>query len=158
MIDISLVLLNIEEKSGGLFDFDGTLPLTIFQFVGLIFILEKVLYKPLLEIEKIRVENLKQKTQKAESILVGTTFLADLYNNEVSNIEKKIDILLKQDNLKLKDYLQKHLVEINQSSVSIIDSSEQDMNKKITGLSSNEKVKDASTTIAAIIINQIVSK
>jgi len=156
MIDFSLILLNIEEKSGGLFDFDGTLPLTIFQFVGLIFILEKVLYKPLLEIEKIRIENLKQKTQKAESILSGTTFLADLYSNEILNVEKKIDTLLKQDNLQLKDYLQKHLIEINQSSVNIIDSSEQDMNKKITSLSSNQKVKDASTTIAAIIINQII--
>jgi len=41
MINISLLLLNnVEEKAGGLFDFDGTLPLTIFQFLGLIFILE----------------------------------------------------------------------------------------------------------------------
>jgi len=48
MINISLLLLNnVEEKAGGLFDFDGTLPLTIFQFLGLIFILERVLYKPL---------------------------------------------------------------------------------------------------------------
>ena len=75
MINISLLLLNnVEEKAGGLFDFDGTLPLTIFQFIGLTFILEKVLYKPLSEIENIRIENLKKKTQKAESTLSGRIF------------------------------------------------------------------------------------
>ena len=42
MIDISFFLLNLQEKSGGLFDFDGTLPLTIFEFIGLIFILENL--------------------------------------------------------------------------------------------------------------------
>ena len=40
MINISLLLLTLEEKTGGLFDFDGTLPLSIFQFIGLTFILE----------------------------------------------------------------------------------------------------------------------
>jgi hypothetical protein len=35
---------------------------------------------------------------------------------------------------------------------------EQDINKKINGLSINEKAKTASTTIAAIIVNQIISK
>lgn len=158
MINISLLLLNLQEKSGGLFDFDGTLPLTIFQFIGLTFILERVLFKPLSEIENIRVENLKKKTQKAESTLSGATFLADLYNTEVSNVEKKIDILLKQDDIQLKDNFQKQLIEINQSSVTTIIDTERDINKKITSLSSNEKVKNASTSIAAIIINQIISK
>lgn len=158
MIDISFFLLSLEEKSGGLFDFDGTLPLTIFQFIGLIFILEKILYKPLSKIETIRVEELKEKTQKAQSIVTGANFLVDLYNTEVSNIEKKINILLQQDNLKLKDHFQKQLIELNQSSMTIIAETEQDINKKITGLSKNEKVKNASTSIAAIIINQVISK
>jgi F0F1-type ATP synthase membrane subunit b/b' len=158
MINISLLLLSVEEKSGGLFDFDGTLPLTIFQFIGLTFILEKVLYNPLSNIENIRIENLKKKTQKAELTLSGANFLAELYNSEVSNVEKKIDVLLKQDDIELKEHFQKQLVELTQSSVTTIIDTEQDINKKITGLSSNEKVKNASTTIAAIIINQIISK
>lgn len=159
MINISLLLLNnVEEKAGGLFDFDGTLPLTIFQFLGLIFILERILYKPLSGIETTRVENLKEKTEKAESTLSRATFLTDLYNTEVSNVEKKINIFLKQDDTRLKDLFQNRLVEINQSSTTTIIETEQDINKKIAGLSSNENVKSASTTIAAIIINQIISK
>jgi len=159
MINISLLLLNnVEEKAGGLFDFDGTLPLTIFQFLGLIFILERVLYKPLSGIENTRVENLKEKSEKAESTLSRATFLTDLYNTEVSNVEKKISILLKQDDTRLKDNFQNRLVEINQSSTTTIIETEQDINKKIAGLSSNENVKSASTTIAAIIIKQIISK
>jgi len=84
--------------------------------------------------------------------------LTDLYNTEVSNVEKKISILLKQDDTRLKDNFQNRLVEINQSSTTTIIETEQDINKKIAGLSSNENVKSASTTIAAIIINQIISK
>jgi len=158
MIDISFFLLNLEEKNGGLFDFDGTLPLTIFQFIGLIFILEKILYKPLSTIETIRVEQLKEKTQKAQSILSGANFLVDLYNLEVSNIEKKINLLIKQDNLELKEHFQQQLTELNKSSISIIAETEQDINKKTADLSKNEKVKNASTSIAAIIINQVISK
>ena len=84
--------------------------------------------------------------------------MTDLYNTEVSNVEKKISILLKQDDTRLKDNFQNRLVEINQSSTTTIIETEQDINKKIAGLSSNENVKSASTTIAAIIINQIISK
>jgi len=73
-------------------------------------------------------------------------------------LKKKISILLKQDDTRLKDNFQNRLVEINQSSTTTIIETEQDINKKIAGLSSNENVKSASTTIAAIIINQIISK
>jgi F0F1-type ATP synthase membrane subunit b/b' len=158
MIDISFFLLNIEEKIGGLFDFDGTLPLTIFQFIGLVFILEKILYNPLSKIETVRIENLKEKTQKAQSILNAANFLIELYNTEVLNIEKKITFLLKQDNLELKDHFQKQLVELNKNSINMIVEIEQDIHKKVTTLLENEKVKNASTNIAAIIINQIISK
>lgn len=158
MINIPLLLLNVEEKSGGLFDFDGTLPLTIFQFLGLMFILERFLYKPLSEIGNIRSENLKEKGEKAESTLSAANYLTDLYNTEVSNVEKKIEVLLKQDDIQLKDTFQNRLIEINQSSASAVIETEQDINKKISELSSNEKAKSASTTIAAIIINQIIAK
>jgi len=158
MIDISFFLLNLQEKSGGLFDFDGTLPLTIFEFIGLIFILEKTLYNPLLKIETIRVTDLQQKTQKAQLILNDANSLVDFYNKEILNIEKKINLVLKQDNLELKEHFQKHLIELNQNSINMIIKAEQDINKKTTSLSSDEKVKNASTTIAAIIINQIISK
>jgi len=73
-------------------------------------------------------------------------------------LKKKINLVLKQDNLELKEHFQKHLIELNQNSINMIIKAEQDINKKTTSLSSDEKVKNASTTIAAIIINQIISK
>ena len=158
MIDISFLLLNIEEKSGGLFDFDGTLPLTIFQFILLTFILERLLFKPLSQVESLRIENLKKKTETIELTLTGANFLVNLYNVEVSNIEKKIDSLLKKDNLKLQEHFINQLSYINTHSLSVLNNNEQTINKKITGLSSNEEVKIASSTIAAIMINQIISK
>jgi F0F1-type ATP synthase membrane subunit b/b' len=158
MINISLILLNVEEKSGGLFDFDGTLPLSIFQFLALMFILERVLYKPLSEIANIRSKNLKEKGDKAESTLFAANMLTDLYNKEVSIVEKKIDILLKIDEGQLKDTFQSYLIEMNQSASTSLIETEQDINKKISELSNNQKAKTATTTIAALIVNQIIAK
>ena len=78
-MDIFFLLLTIEEKSGGLFDFDGTLPLTIFEFLVLMFILEKILYKPLSNITTIRIKNLKEKNERAELLLSTNNFLTNLF-------------------------------------------------------------------------------
>ena len=111
-MDIFFLLLTIEEKSGGLFDFDGTLPLTIFEFLVLMFILEKILYKPLSNITTIRIKNLKEKNERAELLLSTNNFLTNLYNTEISNIEKKIDIILKQEYIVLKNIFQNILFEL----------------------------------------------
>jgi len=158
MINISLILLNNQEKIGGLFDFDGTLPLTIFQFFGLMFILEKILYQPLSEIGNIRAANIDEKTKGAELAISVATSLSNLYNSEVSTTEKKIDLLLKQDDSKLKEIFQTQLSEMNQSSMEALVETEQDINKKISELANNNKAKNVSMTIASIIISQIIAK
>jgi len=138
MIDFSFILINAEEKAGGLFDFDGTLPLTIFQFLVLMFLLERFLYKPFSEIGDIRSENLRDKADKAESTLTTANQLAKLYENEVSSVEKKTDILLKQDDAQLKNVFQKRLLEMTQNCVSAVIETEQDITTKISNLSNNE--------------------
>jgi len=158
MINISLILLNNQEKIGGLFDFDGTLPLTIFQFFGLMFILEKILYQPLSEIGNIRAANIDEKTKGAELAISVATSLSNLYNSEVSTTEKKIDLLLKQDDSQLKEIFQTQLSEMNQSSMEALVETEQDINKKISELGNNNKAKNVSMTIASIIISQIIAK
>ena len=158
MINISLLLLNNQEKIGGLFDFDGTLPLTIFQFFGLMFILEKILYQPLSEIGNVRAANIDEKTKGAELSISVATSLANLYNSEVSTTEKKIDLLLKQDDSQLKEIFQTQLSEMNQSSMEALVETEQDINKKISELANNNKAKNVSMTIASIIISQIIAK
>jgi len=158
MINISLILLNNQEKIGGLFDFDGTLPLTIFQFFGLMFILEKILYQPLSEIGNIRAANIDEKTKGAELAISVATSLSNLYNSEVSTTEKKIDLLLKQDDSQLKEIFQTQLSEMNQSSMEALVETEQDINKKISELANNNKAKNVSMTIASIIISQIIAK
>jgi F0F1-type ATP synthase membrane subunit b/b' len=155
-MDIFFLLLTIEEKSGGLFDFDGTLPLTIFEFLVLMFILEKILYKPLSNITTIRIKNLKEKNERAELLLSTNNFLTNLYNTEISNIEKKIDIILKQDDIVLKNIFQNRLFELSQNSIKTIMDKEQDINKKIANLSSNFKIKNTSFYLAAIIIDLII--
>lgn len=156
--NISVFLLNLEEKSGGLFDFDGTLPLTIFQFIILTFILERILYKPLSEIENLRVKNLKEKTQKVELTLSGANFLIDVYTRKFLNVEEKINTLLKENDAQIVKHFQKQIDETLYSGVNAILKTDQDIKKKIASLSSNENIKNTSTTIAAVIINQIISE
>lgn len=60
--------------------------------------------------------------------------------------------------MKLQEHFINQLSYINTHSLSVLNNNEQTINKKITGLSSNEEVKIASSTIAAIMINQIISK
>ena len=102
------------------------------------------------------VNELRDKADKAESTLTTANQLAKLYENEVSSVEKKTDILLKQDDAQLKNVFQKRLLEMTQNCVSAVIETEQDITTKISNLSNNEKAKSASTTIAAIIIKQII--
>jgi len=71
-------------------------------------------------------------------------------------LKKKIDIILKQDDILLKNIFQSQLFEISQNSINTIIDKEQDINKKITNLSSNIKVKNTCFYLTAIIIDLII--
>ena len=92
-MDIFFLLLTIEEKSGGLFDFDGTLPLTIFEFLVLMFILEKILYKPLSNITTIRIKNLKEKNERKH--LTSIQYKALIIND--NNMDFKLDVSVRDN-------------------------------------------------------------
>lgn len=90
MINHLFLVLNTE-KPGGLFDFDGTLPLIAFQFLILMLILNFILFTPLtrvIEEREIYVNNILEQASKK---LAQANQLNESYNNQLAKFGKEIN-------------------------------------------------------------------
>nr|YP_002327468.1 ATP synthase CF0 B' subunit [Vaucheria litorea]B7T1R9.1 RecName: Full=ATP synthase subunit b', chloroplastic; AltName: Full=ATP synthase F(0) sector subunit b'; AltName: Full=ATPase subunit II [Vaucheria litorea]ACF70885.1 ATP synthase CF0 subunit II [Vaucheria litorea] len=106
MLKFSFLFLTVE-KPGGLFDFDGTLPLIAIQFLILMFLLNILLYTPLLKIIDERSEYIANNLQEASIILNKANELSSQYEKEFSKIKKEVEL----DSLTLQN-LHKNILEI----------------------------------------------
>jgi F-type H+-transporting ATPase subunit b len=77
------------EKPGGLFDLDGTLPLMAIQFLGLMFLLNFLLYTPLLSVIYDRNQYINKNLASASNILAQSNKLIKQYENELVTTRKK---------------------------------------------------------------------
>jgi F-type H+-transporting ATPase subunit b len=91
MIKLSILCLALE-KSGGLFDFDGTLPLIAFQFLILMIILNIILYTPLLNIITERDEYINKNLVQASAILIKANNLNSRYEIELLKLKKEAQL------------------------------------------------------------------
>jgi len=85
----SSVLFLATEKTGGLFDLDATLPAVALQFLALMFILNSVLYTPLLDIMAERKNYVSTLTSDSSVILEKVNILSTSYKNELEKIKKE---------------------------------------------------------------------
>jgi F-type H+-transporting ATPase subunit b len=85
----SSVLFLATEKTGGLFDLDATLPAVALQFLALMFILNSVLYTPLLDIMAERKNYVSTLTSDSSIILEKVNILSTSYKNELEKIKKE---------------------------------------------------------------------
>ena len=92
-----LVTLAIE-KSGGLFDFDGTLPTIALEFILFMISLNIILYTPLLETIDERNIYIKKSLKNASSILAKSNKLNTQYEEETAKVRNaaKLDIITYQ--------------------------------------------------------------
>nr|QWK41644.1 CF0 subunit II [Akkesiphycus lubricus] len=88
------ILIIGTEKTGGLFDFDGTLPIIALQFVLFMFILNFILYTPLLDTIDERNLYIKKSLDEATSVLTKSNQLNTKYENKTSKARKaaKLDL------------------------------------------------------------------
>lgn len=91
MLKFSFLYLTAE-KPGGLFDFDGTLPLIAIQFLILMFLLNILLYTPLLKIIDDRSKYITNNLQEASIILNKANQLSSQYEEEFSKIKKEVEL------------------------------------------------------------------
>lgn len=80
------------EKTGGLFDFDGTLPLVAIQFLALMFLLNFILYTPLLNIINDRNQYISKNLANASSILSQSNQLIKQYESELAKARKEAQL------------------------------------------------------------------
>jgi F-type H+-transporting ATPase subunit b len=83
-----LIVLAEEERGGG-FDFGATLPLMAVQFLLLMFILNLVLYTPLLTLMNKRNEYIVSNLAKASEILAQANQLTSEYEEELAKTKKQ---------------------------------------------------------------------
>nr|YP_011005664.1 ATP synthase CF0, subunit B' [Cutleria multifida]WAM62668.1 ATP synthase CF0, subunit B' [Cutleria multifida] len=92
------ILIIGTEKTGGLFDFDGTLPTIALQFILFMFLLNFILYNPLLDTIEERNVYIKKSLDEATSILTKSNQLNLKYEKKASKARKaaKLDLLTYQ--------------------------------------------------------------
>jgi len=90
MINLSILISSSEVSGpGGLFDFNATLPLVAIQFLLLTFILNIILYNPLLTVIEKRKEYILTNLGKASEILSEADKLTTQYEQELTNVRKE---------------------------------------------------------------------
>ena len=93
MINLSILISSSEVSGpGGLFDFNLTLPLIAIQFVLLTFILNIILYNPLLTVIEERKEYILTNLGKASELLSEANKLTAQYEQELTNVRKEAQL------------------------------------------------------------------
>jgi len=90
MIHLFTFLTSEEIGRGGLFDFGATLPLLIVQFTLLTFILNIILYNPILNVIAERNQYLLETVSKASDLLTEADSITKKYELDLQNKRKQI--------------------------------------------------------------------
>ena len=83
------ILLAQEGGPGGLFDIGATLPLVALQFLVLMFILNSILYNPLITLMNQRSQYILDNLSKASEMLITAEELTTQYETELASTKKE---------------------------------------------------------------------
>ena len=82
--------------AGGLFDFGATLPLLAIQFLILMFVLNTILYNPLLTVMNQRNEYIVSNLTKSAKLIAETNEIKTTYENEILEARKAAQLEITQ--------------------------------------------------------------
>ncbi|PLS69018.1 MAG: F0F1 ATP synthase subunit B' [Cyanobacteria bacterium M5B4] len=89
-----LLAVEVTEKSGGLFDFDATLPIMAIQFLLLVAILNSTFFQPLLQTIDSRNDYIRDTNNDAKARLAQAEQLALDYERETAETRKTAQIMI----------------------------------------------------------------
>ena len=141
MVNLSILISSEVSGPGGLFDFNATLPLVAIQFVLLTFILNIVLYNPLLTIIEERKEYILTNLGKASEILAEANKLTAQYEQELTSVRKEAQLEITNSQKIHKEILETEL-NISQNYIdNLLDTIQKDLlTKKNIALNSLDEI------------------
>ena len=133
-MNLSLLISDSEVVGpGGLFDFDATLPLVMVQFLVLIFILNTVLYKPLLATIDERKDYVLNILSKAVELVSQTNELITQYEEKLNTVRKQVQLEITNSQKIHKDQFESRLTEAQEKLNTTL-------SKEMADLSENKKL------------------
>lgn len=149
-----MVLLGTE-KIGGLFDFDGTLPVIVIQLIIFMFVLNSILYTPLLDAIENRNIYIKESLNKATDLLAKSKELNTKYEEKAAKARKaaKLDLLTYQ--IFYKDILDEKMKSSQKSIDSFLIETTKNLEKNKDNIleSFDTEIDSLSTQIITKILN-----
>jgi F-type H+-transporting ATPase subunit b len=82
------VSLLLSEEKGGLFDIGASVPLIAVQFLALMFILDNILYSPLIEVINSRNTFILSNLSKASELIASASEITKKYEEELLVVRK----------------------------------------------------------------------
>lgn len=131
------IFLNLKEiGAGGLFDFGATLPLLMVQFAILNFVLDLILYSPILKTINNRNEYIISNLTQATDLLATADTIANQYSSDLQKKRKELQLDLSTSEKVYKEIWNFELELIQKECDSYV--------TKYNNYLSNEKVKAVS--------------
>ena len=155
MINLSLLISDSEVVGpGGLFDFDATLPLVMVQFLVLIFILNTVLYKPLLATIDERKDYVLNILSKAVELVSQTNELITQYEEKLNTVRKQVQLEITNSQKIHKDQFESRLTEAQEKLNNTLSEEMADLskNKKLALDSLDPVVQNLCRDIETILL------
>jgi F0F1-type ATP synthase membrane subunit b/b' len=123
MMEQSLILLS----AGGLFDFGGTLPALVLQFLLLMTVLNLILYTPLLNAINSRNNYILENLSQSSDLLAQADELTAQYETELKTRRQAAQSEIKQVQQDVKSMIESDFTLVNQMTNSYVN----DITKKI---------------------------
>lgn len=107
--------------AGGLFDFNATLPFLAIQFLILMFVLNTILYNPLLSVINDRNEYIVSNLTQSAKLIAETNEIKQTYENEILEARKAAQLEITQCQKDYKEIFDVELSNIQQEFNGVLD-------------------------------------
>nr|WDA98908.1 ATP synthase CF0 B' subunit [Sciadococcus taiwanensis] len=117
-----------DSESGGLFDFNATLPLMALQFLSLTLVLNLVFYKPVMKVLDERENYIQTNLESASEALKEAEKLSIQYEEELAKARKDAQNLIKNSQQEAQSIVAQEIMEAQNDANRLIEESTKQLN------------------------------
>ena len=128
-----ILILSLQEEvdlaeQGGLFDFNATLPLMMFQFLVLMFILNLLFYKPIIYILDERADYIRNNLTTASAYLVKANELTEKYEKALAESRKKAQDTIRHSQNEAQSIVARNIEQAQQEAENLVNEASLQLN------------------------------